>query len=388
MRPLGYSTNLHAAENLAELLARMVPFAAAVRAELGWDRLGVDLRLGDRALADLAQPGATLRLRRALDAAGLAAHTLNGFPLREFQAARVKEQAYLPDWSEPARLISSLRLLDAALALSDDALLTISTVPGSFRPFGPARNNAAVIAANLGRWAAAAHRVWLATGRTVVLALEPEPWCLLENSHDVAWFWRGPLAEHGITAATAEVGSDGAAAVARHLGVCVDTCHLSLAFEDQAEAVSRMAKAGALIAKCQFSAAPEVANPASDPAGVAALRALAEPRFLHQTAARSATGSMVKALDLDQLDQLLARLPGATAVRSHFHIPVFRPPLPSGLSSTITDSAAGLAACLAHGCTHIAVETYTWSILAATDQDARTGTTRELRHLASLLEPT
>ncbi len=386
MRPIGYSTNLHAAESLNELVARMVPFAAAVRIGLGWDRLGVDLRLGDRALADLTLPGAQARLRRALDEHHLAAHTLNGFPLSEFQAARVKEQAYLPDWTDPARLTSSLRLLEVALALSDDRLLTISTVPGSYRPFGLAHNDPAIIAANLGRWAAAAHRVFLATGRTAVLALEPEPWCLLENSHDVAWFWQGPLAEHGVAAATEEVGAEGAAAVARHLGVCVDTCHLSLAFEEQATAVARMAAAGALIAKCQFSAAPEVLHPGTDAPGVAALRALAEPRFLHQTAARSASGSVVKVSDLDQLDTLLSRLPNATAVRSHFHIPVFRQPTANGLSTTVADSAAGLAACRAHGCTHVAVETYTWSILAANEQDARSGTIRELQHLDQLLQ--
>ena len=385
MRPIGYSTNLHAAESLEELLGRMIPFAAAVRDGLGWDHLGVDLRLGDRALADLATPAAQARFRRMLDHHRLAAHTVNGFPLREFQAARVKEEAYRPDWTETERLQSSLRLLEVTLALSDDELVTISTVPGSYRPFGPAHNDPRIIAANLGRWAAAAHRVFLATGRTAVLALEPEPWCLLENSHDVAWFWHGPLAEQGIAAASAEVGSDGAAAVARHLGVCVDTCHLSLAFEDQAAAVARMAAAGARIAKCQFSAAPEVINPARDAAGVATLQALAEPRFMHQTAARSASGSLVKISDLDQLDVLLRRLPNATAVRSHFHIPVFRQPTTHGLSTTVVDSAAGLVACRSHGCTHIAVETYTWSILAANEQDACTGTIRELQHLQGLL---
>lgn len=384
MLPLGYSTNLHAAESLAELRERLLPFARAVRRTLGWPRLGIDLRLGDLALHDLAETDALSRLRHDLDAAGLSAHTLNGFPLRAFQAPRVKEQAYLPDWTDPARLASSLRLMEAALALSDEALVTISTVPGSYRPFGPQHNDAALIARNLGQWVVAAHRTWQNTGRVAVLALEPEPWCLLETSHDVAWFWRGPLATHGLAAISEELGDEAQAALARHLGICVDTCHLSLAFEDQAAAVQRMAEAGARIAKCQFSAAPEVLLP--DAAGVDALRALAEPRFMHQTAARSASGSLVKAGDLDQLDTLLARLPNATLVRSHFHIPVFREPAGNGLSTTIADSLKGLAACRAHGCTHIAVETYTWSILAADEQDARQGTVRELQYLASMME--
>ena len=144
-----------------------------------------------------------------------------------------------------------------------------------------------------------------------------------------------------------------------------------------------MAAAGARIAKCQFSAAPEVRSPARDPQGVAALRALAEPRFLHQTAAASASGSLAKVEDLDQLERCLAMLPEATAVRSHFHIPVFREPVERGLSTTVLDSLAGLAACRAAGCTHIAVETYTWSILAATERDALAGTVRELEWLAA-----
>jgi hypothetical protein len=310
----------------------------------------------------------------------LAAHTLNGFPLRAFQAPRVKEQAYLPDWTDPERLASSLRLLSVALALSDDELVTISTVPGSYRPFGPARNAADVIAARLGTWVVAAHRAWQTTGRTAVLCLEPEPWCLLETSHDVAWFWNGPLATAGLASVRGELGAAAEEALTRHLGVCVDTCHLSLAFEDQAAAVARMAAAGARIAKCQFSAAPEVRLP--DAAGVAALAAMTEPRFMHQSAAATVAGSLAKVADLDQLDTLLARLPAATAVRSHFHIPVFRPPAASGLSTTVSDSLAGLAACVAHGCTHVAVETYTWNLLADNLTDIRDGTTRELRFLA------
>jgi hypothetical protein len=105
---------------------------------------------------------------------------------------------------------------------------------------------------------------------------------------------------------------------------------------------------------------------------------------MHQTAAASASGSLSKVQDLDQLDLCLSRLPNATAVRSHFHIPIFRPAQASGLSSTINDSRKGLDACVAAGCTHISVETYTWSILAEHERDALDGTVRELQHLAGL----
>jgi sugar phosphate isomerase/epimerase len=387
--PLGYSSNLHAAETVAELVQVIGGFTGEARGRLGWDRLGLDLRLGSVAIAELGQQQARGDLRRALDAAGAEAHTLNAFPLRPFQAAVVKADAYLPDWTESERERDSIALIPIALALSDAPVITISTVPGSYRPFGAARNDARHIAAAFGRWAAAAAHACRDTGRRVVLCPEPEPWCFLETSWDAAWFWRGPLAEHGIAAAAALLGGDeGAArkALADHLGICFDTCHFSLAFEDQRAAVARLVAAGVPIAKCQFSAAPEVRDPGDDAEGLAALRALHEPRFMHQTAAATANGSLLKVEDLDQLDACLAKLPGASAVRSHFHIPVFRPVQERGLSSTVGDSRLGLLACLDAGCTHLAVETYTWSILASTERDALAGTVRELQFMRGLLD--
>jgi len=389
MPPLAYTTNLHPAETVDELCATLDDFAAVARERLGWDRLGLDLRLGSIAIAELAAPEALSRLRATIDRHHLSAHTINAFPLGRFQDAVVKDAAYRPDWRDASRARDTAALIPIVLALSDDALITVSTVPGSYRPWGPQRNDPAAIASALGVWAAQAARAWRDSGRTVVLCPEPEPWCFLETSWDVAWFWTGPLREHGLTACAAALDGDRAAAEAalrRHLGICFDTCHFSLAFEDQAAAVRRLVDAGVGTIKCQFSAAPEVRRPDADATGLAALRALAEPRFLHQTCAASASGSLSKVSDLDQLDACLARLPDANAVRSHFHIPIFRVPTDTGLSTTVADSVAGARACLAAGCTHLAVETYTWSILADQERDALDGTVRELEFLSGVVD--
>ena len=352
--PPGYSSNLHPAESVDELIGTIGAFSQEVRRELGWPVLGLDLRLGSRAIRELAAPRSLDRLRHALDQAGCDASTINAFPPRApFQAAVVKRAAYLPDWTTQERLDDTIAILPIAAALCSHAEVTISTVPGTYRPLNGSRSAERQVAAQLGRWAAAAARFARRHGRQMVLCLEPEPWCMLETSWDVAAFWRGPLQGEGIAAAIAALDGDqaaGRAAIEAHLAVCLDTCHVSLAFEDQAEAVARMVASGARIAKCQFSAAPEVQLPRQDAAGIAALKALAEPRFLHQTAARSLSGSLSRVEDLDQLDACLARLPLAEAVRSHFHIPIFTPQAKHGLSTTIQDSLAGLAAARAHGC--------------------------------------
>ncbi len=390
MEPLGYSTNLHPAKSVDDLVSTLTDFAGTARERLGWERLGVDLRLGSQAIHELADPERRAALRRVLDAHHLSAHTFNAFPLQHFQADVVKRAAYVPDWTEAARLTDTIALISVALALTDAPVVSISTVPGSYRGFGPGHNDPARIAAALGQWCAAAARAQRDHGRTVILALEPEPWCFLETTHDVVAFWQGALAQHGVAAAANALDGDRAAAttaIARHLGICWDTCHVSLAFEDQNASVARLRAAGVPIAKVQVSAAPEVHDPHTDPDGVAALRALAEPRFLHQTAARSTAGSVVKAEDLDQLDPLLARLPSARTVRSHFHIPLFKEPQERGLSTTIRDSVAGLRACLANGAQpHVAVETYTWSVLAASEGDPLAGTVRELGFLRGTVD--
>jgi len=387
--PLAYSSNLHAAENIPALIHAVETFSAGVREALDWPRLGLDLRLGSTMIHELQDPAMCAGLRRALDAAGCDPFTFNAFPLRPFQAAVVKRNAYLPDWTSPERLDDTLRLIPLVAQLSDHHEITVSTVPGTYRPLVAGSAAATQVARALGRFAAAAARFERDHGRSVVLCLEPEPWCMLETSWDVAAFWTGPLAQDGLSACMADLDQDGPAArraLRTHLGICFDTCHLSLAFEDQAAAALRMSRAGARIAKCQFSAAPEVRTPAADPDGVAALAGLAEMRFMHQTAAASAAGSLSKVEDLDQLQECLARLPNARAVRSHFHIPVFLEPTPKGLSTTVADSLAGLAACRAEGCTHLAVETYTWSILATSERDARSGTILELKWLAHMLQ--
>ncbi|MFW5845275.1 MAG: metabolite traffic protein EboE [Planctomycetota bacterium] len=387
-----FNSNLHPAESLAEIREGVVPLASAVRERLGWRQIGLDLRLGSRAMADCAaDPAAAHRLRDAFDAAGVVVVSINAFPLRAFQAPVVKDGAYRPDWTEAERLRDSIACIEPAAVLCPEGPVTISTVPGSYKPWGAAANDPARIAAGFGRWVAAAARHRQATGRQVVLCPEPEPWCSLEQSHEVASFWSGPLMRAGVAAAAADLDGDEAAArtaLREHLGLCVDTCHTSLAFEDQSAAVQRCADAGAQAWKCQFSAAPLLRESHRDTAGLQALRELAEPRFLHQTAARTAAGSLAKVPDLDALDRLLARLPDAVEVRSHFHVPVFWPEQEQGLSTTIAESVQGLRACLSAGCTHVAVETYTWSVLAADERDVIAGTARELDLLQRLLTET
>lgn len=386
---LAYNTNLHPAEDLEAITASCERFGGGVRAGLGWDLVGLDLRLGLQAIDQaVADPSLVDEMRRRLDAAGLQTTTINAFPLGLFQADVVKQGAYRPDWTDPRRQQATQSLIAIAERLAADDIITISTLPGTYAPWAPTSSMRRSFAVELGRWAAAAYRHAEDGGKRVVLCPEPEPWCLLENAAQTAAFWQQQLATDGVAAAAAALDGDqpaGEVAVCNHLDLCWDTCHSSLAFEDQAAAIGLVTAAGASPLKVQVSAAPQVRDPHRHPEAVAALAAMHEPRFLHQTAACAADGSRVKVADLDGIDGCLRSLPHAQWVRTHFHVPLDRRDLGRGVISTVDETLEGVRAARAHGARHLAVETYTWSILAASEADAVAGTIAELEWLAAQL---
>ena len=79
-------------------------YAVPVREQAGFG-IAVGLWLPAVALDEMQRDTAQRAgVRRALDARDLTCHTLNAFPFGDFHGSRVKEQVYLPDWSDPRRL--------------------------------------------------------------------------------------------------------------------------------------------------------------------------------------------------------------------------------------------------------------------------------------------
>src|SRR5438445_13862961 len=94
---LGYCTNIHPGESLAEVRANLGDKVCAVKARVQPDApFGVGLRLSARAAAELSAPAALAEFRHFLDERGLYVFTINGFPYGDFHGARVKTNVYLP----------------------------------------------------------------------------------------------------------------------------------------------------------------------------------------------------------------------------------------------------------------------------------------------------
>ena len=289
---LTYCTNIHPGESWPEVRAALTKYLPEVRRQAAPDRpFGVGLRLSAIAAEALREPAAMDQLKALLAASDCYVFTINGFPYGPFHGRRVKEAVYQPDWRREERVAYSNVLADLLVELlpEDDALEgSISTVPGTFKPLAEAPGAIEEIARNLIRHAAHLVQIERATGRTVALALEPEPYCFLETIAETVRFFEQHLFARAAVAQLVEhTGAspgDAETALRRHLGVCYDVCHAAVEFEDPAGSLAALRGAGIAIPKLQLSAAlriPEVGPDTADQ-----LRPFDEPVYLHQVVER------------------------------------------------------------------------------------------------------
>ncbi|UUU26010.1 metabolite traffic protein EboE [Streptomyces sp. DSM 40750] len=359
---LGYCSNVHQAEDLDGVLAQLATHAEPVREHLGVDRLGIGLWLARDVVTQLTvDPRELKRLKGELAARGLETVTLNAFPYAGFHREVVKKDVYLPDWADEARLRHTLdcaRVL-AALLPDDAERGSVSTLPLAWRTPWPA-DRAETARRALDRLTTGLATIESDTGRRVRVGFEPEPGCVVETTAQAVRELRGLDPER--------------------LGVCLDACHLAVQFEEPGAALRRLADAGLPVVKLQASCAVEAADPA-DPAARAALRRLAEPRFLHQTRTAAAQEDpAVRGVD-DLPDALDGGLPTDTGPwRVHFHAPLHADPEPPlrTTADQLSRVLAGLLGGAAADCDHIEVETYTWSVLPDPPADLPGGIAAEL----------
>lgn len=342
---LAYGTNVLPAQDVDGIAAQATRFGTRLREQLGVPRVGLGMWLPADAAHRLADdPVAVSRLRGELGDHGVEIVTLNAFPYADFQGPVVKKAVYSPAWNERARLdytIAAARVL-AGLLPDDAERGSISTLPlGWHAPWLGDRQAAAI--AHLEELAEELAKLEVDTGRTIRVGLEPEPGCAVETSTDAVERLSGLDPQR--------------------LGVCLDLCHLAVAFEDMPDVLQRLDDAGIPVVKSQPAAALHVERP-RDEASREALAAYAEDRFLHQV--RSPGRARLATRD-DLPDALGGRRPLHTGSpwRVHYHVPVHADPQPP-LRSTrdaLRESLRGLLGGPAARVDHLEVETYTWSVL-------------------------
>lgn len=376
---LTYCSNIHPGESWAEVRANLGRHVLAVRDRLAVaGRFGVGLRLSAQAAIELSADDALAEFRDFLARERLYVFTVNGFPYGAFHGARVKEAVYLPDWRDPSRLHYTNRLANLLAALLPDEPGmegSVSTVPGAYKPALNGPDDIAAMAEHLLQHVAYLVQLRARSGRLISLALEPEPNCFLETTDEVVDFFAKHL--HGASAVarlmelTGLGRSEAADALHHHLGVCLDLCHAAVEFEEPAECIGRLARAGIRVLKMQVSSGLRLASLTQE--ALHALSRYDDAVYLHQVVQRGPEG-LVRFADLPEA---FASLQGSAAGhewRVHFHVPIFLDQLgPFASTQAFVREMLALQRSRAVS-THLEVETYTWGVLP---EPLRTGSVDE-----------
>jgi hypothetical protein len=364
---IGYCTNVHAGVDLPAIRGNLDKYAVPIGAAAGEiGEIGVGLWLPAAAAAQLSEESEAENFSSFLRHRRLHAYTINGFPFDNFHQPVVKHKVYLPTWWQRQRLHYTKQLADilAVLLPESEPVGSISTLPIGWPSELSDPSQLLQAGQNLRELADHLRSIESRTGRRIVVAIEPEPGCILDTTDDVIrWFEEHLPEPHHRT----------------YLSVCHDICHSAVMMESQSEVLSRLAEAGVAIGKVQVSSAivadwksmtTEVKRQAMEQLGE-----FAEDRYLHQTGRRTAGGEFRLAEDLPQLvtgggdsDQQVHHDQRWVV---HFHVPIFLKNF--GHLTTSQDDVIACLRTLSRGVGssgskleftgHLEIETYAWTVL-------------------------
>jgi hypothetical protein len=366
---LTYSTLVHPADTWDDLWQSVTTYLPRVKGRVAPDEpFGVSLRLAAATAATLAnEPGEREKLKGFLADNDMYVYTANAFPYRPFKGRVVKEDVYEPDWRTEERTAYTIDVAEVLADLAEDGISpSIQTAPLGFKPNVTGPEVVAGYTEQVLRVAAHLVELERRTGRTVTLAIEPEPYCFLETTDEtIAYFQEQLYSGAGTRRLAALAGlpvADALTALRRHLGIVYDICHQAVEYEQSADSLRALVDAGVPVLKLQEAAAihvPEVTEAAVD-----SLRRYVETIYLTQTYERR-DGQLTRYLNLD--DALAAREAEPAGPprewRVHIHVPVFLDDL-GAFGSTrfaIEDALAVHRETPLSG--QLEVETYTWDML-------------------------
>jgi len=394
---LSYSTNVHPAETLDELSRSLREHVAPIsRRAFGNAAACVNLRVGmkqaDEMLAhaplgstsyltdDILKAPPSPACEKFLDtlsAQKLNVVSINAFPIRDFHAPRVKEQVYSPPWTDGGRALYSLKIAKVMTHFMDHSgrvgiPAAISVPSGVFNGLYPDSEEVRMQCAHfMTECVRELLRLERLTGKTVVLGLEPEPMTTGEAISEFITYFGTILADArqkfpqqlGVSRVQAEE------IARRFITINLDLCHQAVEFEDCVDDLKKLKAAGITLSGLHLSAALTLKEPSKNEEALGRLKALDEPRYLHQIVAKNRDGSLTRLADMPDLwnprRMKVKTLADFSELRCHFHVPLFTD-LGNGALGTTRDSVGpAIRHALAENLTdNFIVETYTWNVLA------------------------
>ncbi len=366
---LTYCMNIHEGESWDECFSNICKYILLVKEKLNWNEdFGIGLRLSFVAANELRLPDNLHKFKKWLIEHDCYVFTINGFSYGEFHSGVVKSNVYLPDWSDTRRLKYTNFLADILSYLVDVGHLygSISTVPIGFKSHIKSQKKVDYAVKNILQYVVHVSKLKNLSGSNIVLALEPEPCCYLETVDEtIEFFNKKLLCSNSLKYLSNLTGlniSDSEKLIRTHVGVCLDTCHFAIEFEDPIKSVKKLIAHGIKIAKVQLSSGLRIVDFASD--SLKKIIEFSEGVYLHQVVEKR-NNSIVRFTDIPYaLSNLSVNgVEKNLEWRVHFHMPIFMNEFDT-FKSTQDFLCDLLDYQNIHRFTqHLEIETYTWSVI-------------------------
>jgi sugar phosphate isomerase/epimerase len=285
---LTYSTLVHPGDTWTEMWDSLNRYVPQVKARVSpHQSFGVSLRLSASSARTLTgDPGERERLKDFLKQHDMYLYTVNAFPFGPFKNQVVKKEVYEPDWRSDERAVYTMQVADIlAEVAAPHVNPSIQSPPLGFKPRVTGPEVVEAYTRQVIR--VVAHLVLLKkrTGRTVTLALEPEPACFLETTEEaIDYFTNHLYAAEAVRMLVTQTGlskPQAEAALREHLGMVYDICNQAVEYEDISASLRALADAGIPVFKLQEAAALRVPDVTQDI--VEAMRPFADTVYLTQT---------------------------------------------------------------------------------------------------------
>jgi sugar phosphate isomerase/epimerase len=364
---LTYSTLVHPGDDWEQMWESLTTYVPKVKARIAHNqRFGVSLRLSASSAQTLVRSAAErAKLKKFLGDNDMYLYTVNAFPYGAFKGTVVKEQVYEPDWRSEERTRYTMNVADVlADVCPADVAPSIQSAPLGFKPRVTGDDVVASYTDHVLRVAAHLVELEARSGRSVTLALEPEPYCFLETTDETVDYFTRHLYSGAAAEALARLAhipiSEAHVALRRHVGVVFDICHQAVEFEDIAESLQKLVDAGIPIFKLQEAAAlhmPQVTQSIVD-----TLKRYANTIYLTQTVEKK-NGKLTRFLNLEDAFAAWERDPGPREWRTHFHVPVFLDDLGPFRTTRFAIEDALRFHKLKPLSRQLEIETYTWDVL-------------------------
>jgi hypothetical protein len=364
---LTYSTLVHPGDTWEDMWTSLTTYVPKVKARVCPNApFGVSLRLSNASAATLVNsPAERDKLKKFLADNNMYLYTVNAFPYGPFKNQIVKEQVYEPDWRSEERTQYTINVAKILADVVPEGISpSIQSAPLGFKPRVTGSDVVASYTQHVMRVAAELIKLEERTGRTVTLALEPEPFCFLETTDETVDYFTNHLYTGKSAEMLAKLSglpiSEAIIAQRRFIGTVFDICHQAVVYEDIATSLQKLVDAGIPIFKLQEAAAMRVPNVTQKI--VDTLKRYAKTIYLTQTVEKK-DGKLTRFLNLEDAFKAWDSNPGPREWRTHFHVPVFLDDLGEfGTTRFAIEDALKFhkARPLSR---QLEIETYTWDVL-------------------------